>query len=53
MSEQVGVVTWISARCPARGSRYVGMLELVEMGGRSALLVEVIGLNGDIITVQV
>ncbi|MDO8753037.1 MAG: hypothetical protein Q7J80_04000, partial [Anaerolineales bacterium] len=53
MSEQVGVVTWISGPVVrARGSRYVGMLELVEVG-EERLVGEVIGLNGDIITVQV
>ena len=53
MSEQVGIVTWISGPVVrARGSRYVGMLELVEVG-EERLVGEVIGLNGDIITVQV
>jgi V/A-type H+-transporting ATPase subunit A len=53
MSEQVGTITWISGPVVrARGSRHVGMLELVEVGAER-LVGEVIGLNGDIITVQV
>ena len=53
MSEQVGTVTWINGPVVrARGSRHVGMLELVEVG-EEHLVGEVIGLNGDIITVQV
>ena len=33
MSEQVGVITWISGPVVrARGSRKIGMLELVEVG---------------------
>ncbi len=53
MSQQVGTVTWISGPViRARGSRYVGMLELVEVG-EEHLVGEVIGLNGDIITIQV
>src|SRR3990172_9253134 len=53
MSEQVGTVTWISGPVVrARGSRYVGMLELVEVEDER-FVGEVIGLNGDTITVQV
>ncbi len=53
MSEQVGVVTWINGPVVrARGSRHVGMLELVEVGDEH-LVGEVIGLDGDIITAQV
>ncbi|RPI93623.1 MAG: V-type ATP synthase subunit A, partial [Chloroflexi bacterium] len=53
MSEQVGVVTWINGPVVrARGSRHVGMLELVEVGDQH-LVGEVIGLDGDIITAQV
>jgi len=53
MSEQVGKITWISGPVVrARGSRHVGMLELVEVGDER-LVGEVIGLRGDIITVQV
>ena len=53
MSEQVGVITWISGPVVrARGSRKIGMLELVEVGDER-LVGEVIGLDGDIITAQV
>ena len=53
MSGQVGTLTWISGPVVrARGSRHVGMLELVEVG-EERLVGEVIGLRGDIITVQV
>ena len=53
MSEQIGTVTWINGPVVrARGSRHVGMLELVEVG-EERLVGEVIGLNGDIITAQV
>ena len=53
MSEQVGNITWISGPVVrARGSRHVGMLELVEVG-EERLVGEVIGLRGDVITVQV
>ena len=53
MSEQVGVITWISGPVVrARGSRHVGMLELVEVGDER-LVGEVIGLDGDQITAQV
>ena len=53
MSEQVGTITWISGPVVrARGSRHIGMLELVEVG-EEHLVGEVIGLDGDIITAQV
>ena len=53
MSEEVGKITWISGPVVrARGSRHVGMLELVEVG-EERLVGEVIGLKGDTITVQV
>jgi V/A-type H+-transporting ATPase subunit A len=53
MSEQIGSVIWINGPVVrARGSRHVGMLELVEVG-EERLVGEVIGLNGDIITAQV
>ena len=53
MSEQVGTITWISGPVVrARGSRHVGMLELVEVG-EERLVGEVIGLKGDQMTIQV
>jgi len=53
MSDQVGTVTWISGPVVrAKGSRHVGMLELVEVG-EDRLVGEVIGLKGDQMTVQV
>ena len=53
MSDQVGTITWISGPVVrARGSRKIGMLELVEVG-EERLVGEVIGLRGDTITVQV
>jgi V/A-type H+-transporting ATPase subunit A len=53
MSERVGTITWISGPVVrARGSRHIGMLELVEVGDER-LVGEVIGLDGDIITAQV
>ena len=53
MSDQVGTITWISGPVVrARGSRHVGMLELVEVGAER-LVGEVIGLEGDQMTVQV
>jgi len=53
MSDQAGTITWISGPVVrARGSRHIGMLELVEVG-EERLVGEVIGLRGDIITVQV
>ena len=53
MSEQVGAVTWINGPVVrARGSRQVSMLELVEVG-EEHLVGEVIGLEGDTMTIQV
>ena len=53
MSEQVGTVTWINGPVVrARGSRPVSMLELVEVGDEH-LVGEVIGLEGEAITLQV
>ena len=53
MSERVGTITWISGPVVrARGSRNIGMLELVEVGDEH-LVGEVIGLDGDEITAQV
>src|SRR6185436_17112145 len=53
MSEQVGNLIWISGPVVrARGSRHIGMLELVEVG-EEHLVGEVIGLDGDQITAQV
>jgi V/A-type H+/Na+-transporting ATPase subunit A len=53
MSERVGTITWISGPVVrARGSRNIGMLELVEVG-EERLVGEVIGLDGDQITAQV
>jgi V/A-type H+-transporting ATPase subunit A len=52
-SERIGSVTWISGPVVrARGSRRVSMLELVEVG-EERLVGEVIGLEGDSITIQV
>jgi V/A-type H+-transporting ATPase subunit A len=52
-SQQVGIVTWISGPViRAKGSRKVGMLELVEVG-EDHLVGEVIGLDGETITIQV
>ena len=53
MAERVGTITWISGPVVrARGSRNIGMLELVEVG-EEHLVGEVIGLDGDTITAQV
>jgi V/A-type H+-transporting ATPase subunit A len=53
MSERVGTVTWINGPViRAQGSRQVGMMELVEVGDEH-LVGEVIGLDGDTITIQV
>jgi V/A-type H+-transporting ATPase subunit A len=53
MSERVGTVTWINGPViRAQGSRHVGMMELVEVGDEH-LIGEVIGLDGDVITIQV
>jgi V/A-type H+-transporting ATPase subunit A len=53
MNRQVGVATWINGPVVrARGSRQVSMLELVEVS-EEHLVGEVIGLEGDTMTVQV
>lgn len=53
MSDKIGTLTWISGPVVrARGSRKVGMLELVEVG-EERLVGEVIGLKGDTFTIQV
>ena len=53
MIEQVGTITWISGPVVrARGSRQVNMMELVQVG-EEHLVGEVIGLEGDILTIQV
>jgi V/A-type H+-transporting ATPase subunit A len=53
MNRQVGTVIWIDGPVVrARGSRQVSMLELVEVSD-DRLVGEVIGLEGDIMTVQV
>ena len=53
MSQQVGIVTWINGPViRAKGSKHVSMLELVEVGDEH-LVGEVIGLDGEIITIQV
>src|SRR5512135_2382026 len=53
MIEQVGTVTWISGPVVrAWGSRQVNMMELVQVGD-DHLVGEVIGLEGDNITIQV
>jgi V/A-type H+-transporting ATPase subunit A len=53
MSQNIGVVTWINGPViRARGSRHVSMLELVEVG-EEHLVGEVIGLEGDTLTIQV
>ena len=53
MSTQVGELVWVNGPVVrARGSRQVGMLEVVEVG-EEHLVGEVIGLERDIITIQV
>ncbi len=53
MSQEIAKVTWISGPViKAHGSRFAGMLELVEVG-EEHLVGEVIGLDGDTITIQV
>jgi len=53
MTEQVGTVTWINGPVVrAQGSRHVSMMDLVEVG-EDQLVGEVIGLNDNIITIQV
>jgi V/A-type H+-transporting ATPase subunit A len=53
MTEQVGTVTWINGPVVrAQGSRHVSMMDLVEVG-EEQLVGEVIGLNDNVITIQV
>ncbi len=53
MSVQVGQVIWVNGPVVrARGSQQVGMLEVVEVGDEH-LVGEVIGLESDVITIQV
>jgi V/A-type H+-transporting ATPase subunit A len=53
MSHQVGTVVWINGPVVrVRGSQRVGMLELVEVG-EEHLVGEVIGLEGETMTIQV
>ncbi len=53
MIEQIGNVIWINGPVvQGRGSRHVGMMELVEVG-EERLVGEVIGLDGDVFTAQV
>jgi V/A-type H+-transporting ATPase subunit A len=53
MSQPVGTVTWVNGPVVrAQGSRQISMLELVEVGEHH-LVGEVIGLEDDIITIQV
>ena len=53
MSVQVGQVIWVNGPVVrARGSQHVGMLEVVEVGDEH-LVGEVIGLERDVITIQV
>ena len=53
MSMQIGKVIWINGPVVrARGSQHVGMLEVVEVGDEH-LVAEVIGLERDILTIQV
>jgi len=53
MSQQIGNVIWVSGPVVrSRGSRQVGMLELVEVGDEH-LVGEVIGMQGSVTTIQV
>lgn len=53
MSERIGTVVWINGPVVrARGARDVSMLEVVEIG-EDRLVGEVIGLEDDILTIQV
>jgi V/A-type H+-transporting ATPase subunit A len=53
MSQQVGTVVWINGPVVrVRGSRKVSMLELVQVGD-DHLVGEIIGLEGELMTVQV
>ncbi len=52
-AEQIGQVTWINGPVVrARGSQHIGMLEVVEVGSEH-LVGEVIGLEHDMLTIQV
>ncbi len=52
-TERVGTVAWVNGPVVrARGSRQVNMMDLVEVG-EEHLVGEIIGLNGDDITIQV
>lgn len=52
-SKQIGKVIWINGPVVrARGSQHVGMLEVVEVGDEH-LIAEIIGLEKDILTLQV
>jgi len=53
LSQKVGTVVWINGPVVrARGSRQIGMLEVVEVGDEH-LVGEIIGLEDDIATIQV
>ena len=53
MSAQIGRVIWVNGPViRARGSQHIGMLEVVEVGAEH-LVGEVIGLEQDVITIQV
>jgi len=53
MSTQIAEVVWVNGPVVrARGSQHVGMLEVVEVGDEH-LIAEVIGLERDILTIQV
>jgi V/A-type H+-transporting ATPase subunit A len=52
-ADQVGTITWINGPViRARGSRHVNMMDLVQVG-EERLVGEIIGLEGDQITIQV
>ncbi len=51
--QQVGEIVWINGPVArARGSRHVGMLEVVEVG-EEHVIAEIIGLEGDVATIQI
>ncbi|NLF01627.1 MAG: V-type ATP synthase subunit A, partial [Anaerolineales bacterium] len=53
MTTEVGQIVWVNGPVVrARGSRRVGMLEVVEVGD-DHMVAEVIGLDDDILTIQV
>jgi len=53
MTDQIGTVVWINGPVVrAQGSRHVNMMDLVEVG-EDQLVGEVIGLNDNVITIQV